>query len=278
VKTFLKKRINDLKNLKADIGKRLSPNSQKHMTNDSESAETTETEITSKDSAGTAASGGETQANAATGSTADTAAGGSGDDGVFDDGTGAAGSDDDFEALALENARLREQLARAAADFANFRRRTEREKEDLRKFAATEIAEKLIPMLDNLDIGLAAAEKHPEAAPVTSGFKMIGTQIRQVLGGFGLVEINPLGEPFDPNYHESISQMPSDTVPEHNVAAVARVGYRIHERLVRPASVVLSTGPAAGATGAVAGAVAESAAGETTTTTGAAASAAAANS
>ncbi|MDR2845091.1 MAG: nucleotide exchange factor GrpE [Puniceicoccales bacterium] len=164
-------------------------------------------------------------------------------DGTDDDGTGALA--EKLAAAGQENAKLRDLYARAIADLDNYRRRAAREKEDLRKFATQDLVEDLIPILDNLEIGLAAAEKHPEAAPVTDGFKMIATRIQSTLQQHGLLAINPLGEAFDPNAHESVSQTPHDTIPEQHIAAVLRIGYRLHERLVRPASVVLSTGPAA---------------------------------
>ncbi|MDR0534856.1 MAG: nucleotide exchange factor GrpE [Puniceicoccales bacterium] len=140
--------------------------------------------------------------------------------------------------------RLRDALARSQADLDNYRRRVTREKEELRKFATQSLVEEFIPVLDNLAIGLATAGRHPEAAPVTEGFKMIASRIRAVLEQNGLAEINPVGQAFDPNAHESVSLAPHDTIPDHHVASVLRVGYRLHERLVRPATVVLSSGPA----------------------------------
>jgi molecular chaperone GrpE len=141
-----------------------------------------------------------------------------------------------------EIARLRDAHARALADLENYRRRVAREKEELRKFAEQGLIEDLIPITDNFAIGLEVAGKHPESAPVTDGFKMIAAQIKNTLEQHGLREINPLGELFDPNAHESVSQTSHAEVPEHHVVAVLRVGYRLHDRLVRPASVVLSTG------------------------------------
>jgi molecular chaperone GrpE len=146
--------------------------------------------------------------------------------------------------FAADTAKLRDALARAVADHENYRRRVNREKEDLRKFATQEVLEDFIPILDNFAAGITAAEKHPEAAPVTDGFKMIAAQINRVLESHGLVEVSPLGEEFDPNFHESVSITPHETIPENHVAAVLRTGYRLHDRLLRPASVILSSGPA----------------------------------
>jgi molecular chaperone GrpE len=149
-----------------------------------------------------------------------------------------------LDEAAREIARLRDAHARAVADLENYRRRVAREKEELRKFAEQGLIEDLLPITDNFAIGLEAAGKHPEAAPITEGFKMIATQIKNTLEQHGLRKINPLGEAFDPNAHESVSQTPHAEIPEHHVAAVLRVGYRLHDRLMRPATVVLSTGAA----------------------------------
>jgi molecular chaperone GrpE len=141
-----------------------------------------------------------------------------------------------------EAARLQDSYARALADLDNYRRRAAREKEEIRKYANQNLLEDLIPMLDNLGIGLATAEKHPEAAPVTEGFRMIAAQLKNVLEQHGLREINPVGDSFDPNAHESVSQAPHDSIPDNHVISVLRIGYHLHGRLVRPASVILSTG------------------------------------
>lgn len=164
---------------------------------------------------------------------------------------GTAATAEKLAAAEAEIAKLKDLYARAIADLDNYRRRVTREKEDLRKFASQGLLEDLIPVLDNLGIGLASAENHPEAKPITDGFRMIAEQIKTTLDQHGLKEINPLGEAFDPNFHESVSQTPHPTIPDHHIATVHRIGYRLHDRLVRPATVVLSSGPSAtGETGA----------------------------
>ncbi|MDR2430526.1 MAG: nucleotide exchange factor GrpE [Puniceicoccales bacterium] len=149
----------------------------------------------------------------------------------------------DPHALQTENARLHEHYARALADLDNYRRRVAREKEELRKYAIQALLEDLIPMLDTLTLGLATAQQHPSAQAITDGFKMVADQLKLTLQQHGLQEINPLGEPFDPNAHEALGQNPHDTLPENHITHVHRIGYRLHDRLVRPASVLLSTGP-----------------------------------
>jgi molecular chaperone GrpE len=137
-----------------------------------------------------------------------------------------------------------ERYMRAVADLENFRRRTVREKEELRQFAAGRVLEDLLPVIDNLALGLAAA-KQPNAdlKTLVGGIEMVGTQLKTALTQHGLKEINPMGQPFDPNQHESIAQAPSADVAEGNVLQVVRIGYSLNGRLLRPASVVVSGGP-----------------------------------
>src|SRR5687768_3375043 len=133
---------------------------------------------------------------------------------------------------------------RSVADLENFRRRTVREKDELRQFAASRVLEDLLPVLDNLGLGLAAA-KQPGAdlSKLTGGIEMVLTQLKSALSNHGLKEINPAGQPFDANLHESISAQPSSTVPDGNVVTVVRPGFSLNGRLLRPASVVVSSGP-----------------------------------
>ncbi len=142
-----------------------------------------------------------------------------------------------------------DRYVRSVADLENHRRRTIREKDELRQFAASRVLEDLLPVLDNLGLGLAAA-KAPNADMKTlvGGISMVADQLKASLSNHGLKEVNPVGQPFDPNLHEAISQQPSADVPEGSVATVVRTGFTLNGRLLRPASVIVSTGPAAAAT------------------------------
>ncbi|HEX2852180.1 MAG TPA: nucleotide exchange factor GrpE [Opitutaceae bacterium] len=153
-------------------------------------------------------------------------------------------------AVATELAAARKEAAanhdrylRSVADLENFRRRTVREKDELRQFAASRVLEDLLPVLDNLGLGLAAA-KQPGAdlSKLTGGIEMVLSQLKSALASHGLKEINPAGQPFDANLHESISAQPSAEVPEGNVLTVVRAGFSLNGRLLRPASVVVSSG------------------------------------
>jgi molecular chaperone GrpE len=137
---------------------------------------------------------------------------------------------------------------RAVADLENFRKRTVREKEELRQYAATRVLEDLLPVLDNLALGLAAA-KQPgaEMKSLVGGVEMVMAQLKAALANHGLVEIDPAGQPFDPHRHQAISHQPSAEVPAEHVLTVVRPGYALNGRLLRPASVIVSSGAAKGA-------------------------------
>lgn len=150
------------------------------------------------------------------------------------------------DALAESQAELlkaKEAYLRSVAEFDNYRRRTNEEKPKLANYAKGELAKDIFPILDNFKLGLEAAEKqHPEAKSITEGFAMIAAQLKSALEKHNVVEINPVGAPFDPNEHESLTSQPSADVPEDHVLFVHRVGYKIGDRLLRPASVVISAG------------------------------------
>ena len=139
-----------------------------------------------------------------------------------------------------------DRYVRSVADMDNFRRRTVREKDELRQFAASKVLEDLLPVLDNLGLGIAAA-KAPNAdlKTLVGGISMVAEQLKSSLANHGLKEVNPVGQPFDPNLHEAISQLPSADVAEGSVVTVVRTGFTLNGRLLRAASVIVSTGPAA---------------------------------
>ncbi|HZL46207.1 MAG TPA: nucleotide exchange factor GrpE [Opitutaceae bacterium] len=171
---------------------------------------------------------------------------------------GKATAGDGSAAVAPAGAALEEQLAtakkeaagnydhylRALADLENFRRRAIREKEELRQFASVNLLQSLLPILDNLQLGLAAARQQTDTKTVVDGVAMVLEQLKGVLLHHGLKEVNPVGQKFDPHLHESISHQASPDVPEEHVLQVVRIGYTLHGRLLRAASVVLSSGPA----------------------------------
>ena len=132
----------------------------------------------------------------------------------------------------------------AVADLENFRKRTLREKEELRLYAVSRLMEDVVPILDNLGRSLAAARQQTDAKLIVDGVAMTMDQFKGALSRHGLKEIDPAGQRFDPNFHECISHQPSADFAEEHVMQVVRLGYTLNERLLRPASVIVSSGPA----------------------------------
>ena len=144
----------------------------------------------------------------------------------------------------LEAAASYDRYTRAVADLENFRKRTIREKDELRQFAASSLIEDVIPVLDNLSLGLAAARQQNDVKAIIDGVMSVLEQFKNTLARHGLKEINPAGQRFDPHFHECIAHQPSPEIPEENVTQVVRLGYSLNGRLLRPASVIVSSGPA----------------------------------
>lgn len=149
-----------------------------------------------------------------------------------------------LSALEAELAQLRDAALRAAADQQNQARRHQRDLADLRRFAASGVIEDLLPAIDSLRLGLATSDGQPGAA-VAAGFALAVQQLTGALAAHGLREVEALGKPFDPAVHEALSQEASAAHPEGAVTRVLRTGWFLHDRLLRPAGVVVSTGPAA---------------------------------
>lgn len=137
-----------------------------------------------------------------------------------------------------------DRYTRAVADLENFRKRTLREKDELRQFAASGLMEDVIPILDNLSLGLAAAKQQTDVKAIVNGVNLVLEQFKTTLARHGLKEVKPDGQRFDPNFHECISQQPSGEFAEEHVMQVVRPGYTLNGRLLRPASVIVSSGPA----------------------------------
>lgn len=136
----------------------------------------------------------------------------------------------------------KERYLRGVADLENYRKRALREKEEARKQATFGLVEDLLPVLDNFKLGLKSAEDHEGGAAFAEGFRMILTQMQGALKQNGLEEINPGNDLFDPNFHESIAHTPHDSVADGHIIEVHRIGYKINERLLRPAQVIVSSG------------------------------------
>ena len=139
-----------------------------------------------------------------------------------------------------------DRLLRTTADLENFKKRAARERQEAIRFANASLLEKLIPALDNFDMALAAANnaEGQSMESLKTGIAMIYNQLKAALTESGLEEIDATGRRFDPNVHEAVSHQESAEVPEGQVLQQLRKGYKLRERLIRPASVVVARKPA----------------------------------
>jgi len=153
-----------------------------------------------------------------------------------------------IEELKLKAAKADEhwdRLLRTTADLENFKKRAARERQEAIKFANGSLLEKLIPALDNLEMALAAANNAESRSTesLKTGIAMIYNQLKAALADTGLEEIDATNQPFDPNLHEAVSHQESADVPEGQVLQQLRKGYKLRERLIRPATVVVARKP-----------------------------------
>jgi molecular chaperone GrpE len=147
----------------------------------------------------------------------------------------------DLEALRREADEHRDRYVRAVAELDNFRKRSAREIEGARKFGAEKLAQSILPVRDSLEAGLAAAEKAGQSA-LLDGQRATLRLLDEALTASGVREINPVGEPFDPNKHEALSLVPAPGVAPDTVLEVVQKGYELNERLLRAAKVLVARG------------------------------------
>ena len=149
-------------------------------------------------------------------------------------------SEVDFEA---EAAKLKDLALRARADLDNFRKRALREKEEAIRYANNGLLERLLPVIDNFELGLDAAKMAADTASILQGMSMVQKQLHDFLKNNGLEEVQAEGEAFDPNKHDAVSQEFSADIPDGHVIRQVRKGYKIKDRLIRASSVIVSKGP-----------------------------------
>lgn len=147
-------------------------------------------------------------------------------------------SGDQAQAMAEEVVRWRDLAVRTAADFDNFRKRVAREREEAVRFGNQDLLEQLIPILDNFEMGMMAAASDTKSM-IYIGMDMVRKQFNEFLAQQGVEEIAALNSAFDPNLHEAISEEESDC-PAGTVIRVTRRGFRLRDRLLRPANVVVA--------------------------------------
>lgn len=172
------------------------------------------------------------------------------DDGVMPGGPESGAPDIAVLATRLADAEARAAAAkdaqlRAIADLDNVRKRAEREISNASKYSAEKLLGELLGVADSLDLGLAAAAKPgAQVTALTEGMQLTQKQLLSVLKKQGVEPIDPRGQPFNPELHEAVTMVPSTEVAPNHVVDVMQKGYRLHERLLRPAMVVVAKAPA----------------------------------
>ncbi|HET9957297.1 MAG TPA: nucleotide exchange factor GrpE [Polyangiaceae bacterium] len=150
---------------------------------------------------------------------------------------------DPLEAARAETSKMREQLLRTAADFDNFRKRTSRETQDATRRAREDFLRDLLPIFDNLERAVAHAETATDVKSLSDGVTMVMRMFADTLNKLGVERLTAVGLPFDPAVHEAVQQIETKDVAPGVVAAEIQAGYRMGERLVRPAMVVVAKPP-----------------------------------
>jgi molecular chaperone GrpE len=166
-------------------------------------------------------------------------------------GESASGADEALAALQKERDSLKGQFLRAVADFDNYRKRIERERRELSEYAAADVLLELLPIIDNFERALqacavapgATADKPDESESFRRGIELIHKQMLDLLRKRGVTPIDALGAHFDPNVHQAVIHEPSDEHREGEVMQELQRGYKLGDRLLRPAMVKVAKRP-----------------------------------
>ncbi|MBN1192321.1 MAG: nucleotide exchange factor GrpE [Coriobacteriia bacterium] len=150
--------------------------------------------------------------------------------------------EEELEAARAEAAAHLDTAQRLQADFDNYRKRVARDAEDAAGRAGQRVISEMLPVLDNLERALVHADEGAEGVEFVDGVRMTLGQLLDVLAKEGVERIDPVGEPFDPNEHQAVGQAQREDLAEGTVVELYQHGYRMSGRVLRPASVVVSTG------------------------------------
>src|SRR5262245_40669350 len=169
----------------------------------------------------------------------------------------ASPSDQKIADLELQVGEANDRALRSHAELENYRKRAQRELADERRYAVVPFVRDLLPVVDNLERAIEAANMQiqkvsegnaastaTDLSHLLDGVKMVATQLESVLKAHQAVRIDTVGTPFDPNFHQALAQEPSDEHPAGTISRAAQSGYKLHDRVIRPAQVFVSTGPA----------------------------------
>jgi molecular chaperone GrpE len=148
----------------------------------------------------------------------------------------------ELQALRNELQDATDRALRSHAELENYRKRAQRDMADQQKYAALPVVRDLLPVIDNLELAIQAAEKDPANKHVLDGVKMVVAQFTAALEQHNVRKIEGIGLPLDPNRQEAVMQEPSD-LPAGMVTRIVRSGFQLHDRVIRPAQVFVSKGP-----------------------------------
>ena len=150
----------------------------------------------------------------------------------------------EVDQLKAQVADAEKRVLMAHADLENYRKRTRRDMQDQVKYASLPLMNGLLESVDNLQRAIESYEQEPNADGLAEGVVMVAAQIAKVLEDHGCKKIDAVGQPFDPNLHQALQMQASDEHPANTVMQDLRSGFQLHDRLIRPTQVFVSTGPA----------------------------------
>ena len=150
----------------------------------------------------------------------------------------------EVDQLKAQVADAEKRVLMAHADLENYRKRTRRDMQDQMKYASLPLMNGLLESVDNLQRAIESYEQEPNGDGLAQGVAMVSAQISKVLEDHGCKKIDAVGQPFDPNLHQALQMQASDEHPANTVMQDLRPGFQLHDRLIRPTQVFVSTGPA----------------------------------
>lgn len=155
----------------------------------------------------------------------------------------ASGREDPLAKLRAELQAAKDRELRCHAELDNYRKRAARELDDKLRYANMSLLRDLLPVLDNVDRAIQASEQNADPNALLDGFKMVQQQMEEALKQHHCLRIEALHAPFDPHVHHAVMQQPSAEHPANTVLMVTQNGYQLHDRVVRPSQVIVSTTP-----------------------------------
>jgi molecular chaperone GrpE len=150
---------------------------------------------------------------------------------------------DELQTLRAERDTILDRLARLQAEFENYRKRSTREQQDFRQYALAEALKSLLPVLDSFDLALKNASRTNDGGGLRAGLELVHKQFQDALSKLGVREIEAAGKPFDPQWHQAVEMVDTDEADDHQILDELQRGYKLKERLLRPAMVRVAHNP-----------------------------------